>query len=418
MASQLALFGGPKAVTMEPEDNWKRIGQEEIDLVVEMMEREEISSAGTGVMGEFERNFADYHGAKYCLSQNNGTSTLHCAYFAAGVGPGDEVILPAYTWGNMVRPVLFTNGIPVFCEIDPHTLTADPADIRKKITPRTKAISVVHVWGNVADMDAIMEIANEHNLIVIEDCSHAHGGEYKGRKVGTLGHIGCFSLQGGKTVTAGEGGAIITNDTELYERILICGHQGRVARDLVTDKYAFLGYMGLGFKYRAHPLAMGIAKVQLSKLDKLNEQRTKIFRYIDAGLGAIPGIEIPAVLPGVNRGGLFEHRWIMHPGKLGGVSRDRFVEALQAEGVPCCEDRYELQHLEPLYQYDFYGHGCPFHCPHVTENRVYKKGDLPITEEVHGRLIAMRVFTDPVDGLLDGIIEAFRKVAANANELL
>ena len=416
MKPELALFGGPKAVTIEPTDKWKRIGAEEIALVVDMMEREELSCAGTGVMGEFERDFAAYYNVKYALSQNNGTSTLHCAYFAAGVGPGDEVIMPSYTWGNMVRPVLFTNGIPVFCEIDPHTLTVDPEDIRKKITPRTKAISVVHVWGNVADMDAIMEIAAEHNLIIIEDCSHAHGAEYKGKKVGTIGHIGCFSLQGGKAVSAGEGGAIITNDTELYERILICGHQGRVARDRVTDKYAFLGYMGLGWKYRAHPLAMAIAKCQLAKLDKLNEYRKSSFAYLDDALAQIPGIEVPSVYPGVKRGGYFESRWILHP-EVVGISRDRFVEALQAEGVPCDVDRYDLEHLEPIYQYDFYGHGCPFHCPHVDQIRTYKKGDLPVTEDVHSRLIAMRAYTDPADGLLDMFIEAFRKVAANADQL-
>ena len=416
---KLAIFGGPKAVTIDPIDRWKRIGDEEIVIVTEMLRREEISTPGTGVMAEFEREFAEYHGVKYALSQNSGTSCLHAAYFAVGVGPGDEVIVPSYTWGNMVTPILHTQGIPVFCEIDPHTLLADPEDIERRITPRTKAICIVHIWGNVADMDAIMAVARKYGLAVIEDCSHAHGAEYKGKKVGTIGDVGCFSLQGGKCIVAGEGGVVITNNTELYERILILGHQGRVARDLVTDKYAFLGSMGLGWKYRAHPLAMGIAKVQLKKLDSINAKRAKVWEKLDEGLKEVPGIEVPAVYPGVKRGGFYEYRVIYHPEQLFGLSRDRFVEALVAEGVPAAACRYPLCHLEPLFNgYNYYGKGCPFNCPHAVERRRYVRGDLPITEDVHSRLIALPPYTEPPDGLIDQIIEAFHKVAKNSKYLV
>lgn len=418
-AAKLAIEGGPKTVTIEAVDRWRRIGEEEIALVTEMLRREEISMAGGGVMAEFEREFAAYHGVEYALSQCNGTSCMHAAYFAAGVGPGDEVIVPSYTWGNMVSPILHTNGTPVFCEIDPHTLNADPEDIRKRITPRTKAICIVHIWGNVADMDSIMEIANQHNLIVIEDCSHAHGAEHRGCKVGTIGHIGCFSLQGSKCVVAGEGGAIITNDTELYERILILGHQGRAARDLVTDKYKFLGDMGLGWKYRAHPLAMGIAKIQLRKLDEVNAKRAEVFQHLDEGLRNLPGIEVLSSYPGTKRGGFYGYRLLYHPEQLGGLSRSKFIEALQAEGVPADSCRYSLQHLRPIFQnYDFYGKGCPFRCPHTVPREPYRLGDLPITENIYERLIALPVFTEPPEGLLDEYVEAFRKVTSAAERLL
>ncbi|MBC8228775.1 aminotransferase class I/II-fold pyridoxal phosphate-dependent enzyme, partial [bacterium] len=193
--SKLAINGGDKTVTIPQRDGWDQVTEEEIQIVTDMVRRGELSSSGGGVMAEFEKEFAEFMGAKYCLSQNSGTSTLHSAYFAAGVGPGDEVIVPSYTWHATVTPVLHTNGIPVFCEIDPHSLTVDPDDLKKRITPRTKAVAVVHVFGYVANMDAIMEVANEHDLIVVEDCSHAHGAEWDGRKVGTIGHIGCFSLQ-------------------------------------------------------------------------------------------------------------------------------------------------------------------------------------------------------------------------------
>jgi len=419
VSEKLAIHGGSQTVTVDKIDRWQRIGDEEIRIVTEMLRRGEISTAGTGVMAEFERDFAEYHGVRYALSQNCGTSCLHAAYFAVGVGPGDEVIAPSYTWGNMVTPILHTQGIPVFCEIDPHTLLIDPEDIRRRITPRTKAICVVHIWGNVVDMDAVMSVARDHGLAVIEDCSHAHGAEYKGRKVGTIGDVGCFSLQGSKCIVAGEGGVVITNDTEIYERILILGHQGRVARDLITDKYAFLGSMGLGWKYRAHPLAMGIAKVQLGKLDDINARRARVWAKLDEGLKEVPGIEVLSTYPGVKRGGFYEYRVIYHPEELGGLTRDRFLEALVAEGVPASPCRYPLCHLEPLFNgYNYYGKGCPFNCPHAVERQKYSVGDLPITEDVYSRLIAMPAYTEPADGLLDQIIEAFHKVSRNAISLL
>ena len=413
---KLALFGGEKAVTIDYVEGWKQITGRETQMVLEMLDREEITGVPQ-VVREFEREFAAYIGTKYALSQCNATSTLLSAFFAAGVGAGDEVIVPSYTWHASVSPILHNNGIPAFCEVDPHTLTADPQDIRRKITPRTKAICVVHMWGNVAKMDEIMTIARKHSLMVIEDCSHAHGAEYDGRKVGSIGDIGCFSLQGSKAMVAGEGGMVVTNDTELYERLLICGHYGRIEDDLVTDRYRHLAPPGIGYKFRAHPLAMGIAKVQLSRIGELNEKRAANFAYLDGELGKVKGIETLSVYPKVKRGGFYGYRAIYREEELG-VSRERLIEALKAEGVEVDPCRYGMCHTFPLYQgYNFHGKGCPYNCPHVQSYNPPQIGSLPVTEDVYRRLLALPVFTEPPEGLTEQYVEAFRKVAENADQL-
>lgn len=413
----LAINGGPKAVQLESRENWKKIQQEEIDLVVEMLEREEISAAGFGVMREFEEEFRDFEGTRYALSQCSGTSTLEAAYFAVGVGPGDEVIVPSYTWQAQIGPIIHNNAVPVFCEIDPHTLTADPDDIRRKITSRTKAISIVHIWGNVADMDAIMQISDEFGIPVIEDCSHAHGAEFDGKKVGSIGAVGCFSLQGSKPLTAGEGGVVVTSNTEYYERILIYGHAGRISRDLVTDKYRFLGDPGLGYKHRAHPLAMGIAKVQLSRIDQVNALRTRSVQILDEGLCDIPGVSVVQVHPKAKRGGLYEYRAIYEPKELDGLPREKFIDALRAEGVWIETCRYRLWHKHPAFNGYSLRNGCPFYCPYGNGYEPLKEGALPVTEDVYNRLLTIPVFTQPPEGLYEQYVDAFQKVTRNIEQL-
>lgn len=416
--SVLAINGGSKTITLDTRDCWKLIQQEEIDLVVEMMRRDEISTPGKGVMKEAEDKFAQYLGRKYCLSQCNGTSTLMSAYFAAGVGKGDEVIVPCYTWHAQVSPVLHVHGIPVFCEIDPRTLTIDPDDVKRRITHRTKAISVVHLWGNIANMDEIMSIGREHNLVVIEDCSHAHGGTYDGRKVGTIGAIGCFSFQGSKAIVGGEAGFIVTDNTEYYERILILGHYGRIERELITDKYRFLSPIGIGFKFRAHPLATAIAKVQMDRLEEIIQRRKEVFDILDDGLSKIPCIETLSVNPKASRGGYYGYRVLYRPEKLNGIPRSIFLKALQAEGVSATECRYPLLHTHPLYNgYNFFGLDCPYGSPDKIQRNRYEWGSMPASEKVHENLIALPVYTHPPEGLLNQFIEAFAKVAENKEEL-
>ena len=420
---RLALEGGPRAITVPHVDQYPQITEEEIAAVVDVTRKGQISIGdGTGIIGEFEQNFKTMVGTRYALAQCNGTSCLHSAFFAAGVSFGDEVIVPSYTWHASISPILHCGGTPVFCDIDPRTHTADPRDIKRNITPRTKAIAVTHVYGNIAEMDAIMEIASEHNLIVIEDASHAHGGSYDGKQVGSIGHMGCFSLQGSKPVTGGEAGIITTDDTELYERILILGHYGRIARDLVTDKYRPLHNIGLGIKYRAHPLACAMANVQLKRLPELNEKRRRSFAVLDEGLGRIPGIHPVEVLPKAVRGGLLAYT-ATYDAEVVGASLFAFLTALQAEGcataptiTPYGSGR---MHLEPVFNdFPFDGLGGPWGSPGGDHRKPHAPGSLPVSERVAASVFWLPVFTDPEPGLLEQYIGAVEKVVRRADRLL
>jgi dTDP-4-amino-4,6-dideoxygalactose transaminase len=416
---KLAIKGGPKAVTLPGDDGWQQITQREIDAVMGLVRAGQISiGGGGGVIGELERKFGDWIGVKYCLAQNNGTSTLHSAYFAVGVGFGDEVIVPSYTWHATVTPILHCGGTPIFCEIDPNTLTADPKDIEKKITKRTKAICVVHIWGNPADMEAVMDISNRHEIPVIEDASHAHGAEFDGKKIGSIGHIGCFSLQGSKPLTGGEAGMITTNDVDLFERMVILGHYGRIQNTLVTDNYRAFGDSGLGIKYRAHPLAAGMALVQLERIEELNEKRAAWVEELDRRLGEIPAIEPIRAYPKAKRAGFYSYRARYMVARSTGVSLDRFVEALRAEGVPAGADRYYTLHDKAVFQdLSFDGLGGPWGSPGGDNRRVFKRGSLPQTEAVSEMLFGMPVIAEPAAGLMDQLCHGVAKVIAQLDSL-
>ena len=421
-AERLALEGGPKAVTLPNVDHYPQITEAEISAVVDVMRQGQISIGdGSGVIGELERNFAEMVGTRYALAQCNGTSCLHAAFFAAGVGFGDEVIVPSYTWHASISPILHCGGTPVFCDIDPRTHTADPCDIKRKITRRTKAIAVTHVYGNIAEMDAVMQVAAEHDLIVIEDASHAHGGTYDGKQVGSIGHIGCFSFQGSKPVTGGEAGIITTDDTELYERILILGHYGRIPQGLVTKKYRDLHNVGLGIKYRAHPLACAMANIQLQRLPELNQKRRACFAELDDGLSKIPVIHPVEVLPRAQRGGLLAYT-ATYDADRAGASLFAFLTALQTEGVNTAPTitpfGYGRMHLEPVFNdFPFAGLGGPWGSPggdHRTKNA---PGSLPVSERVAASVFWLPAFTEPEPGLLQQYIKAVEKVVRHAGRL-
>jgi perosamine synthetase len=411
---KLAINGGPKAVTLNDSEatQWPPVGEEEVQATVEALRTGQFI-AYYGIR-QFESDFANYHGIKYALAQNNGTSTLHAAYFAAGVGPGDEVIVPSYQWHLAVTPILACHGVPVFCEIDPKTLTIDPNDIEKRITERTKAICVVHIWGIPADMDPVMEIARAHDIAVIEDCSHAHGNLYKGRKVGTIGDMGCFSLQMSKSMTGGEAGIFITNNYDYYARAILLGHYELIS-GLTRPEYRKYGGSHFGFKYRINPLAAVIARVQLKHLDERNVIRRANMEYLTKGLTGIDGIEPPYVPSYATMGSWYGYRLKYHREKLDDISLEKFVEALKAEGVDASEERYPLVHLQPMFQEEQRPFRSFLDCP---QRKISKKVDLPITEDVYSRLIALPVFqVVSCKPLLDQYIEAFSKVVSNVSQL-
>lgn len=413
---RLAILGGTPAVTIGPAERWSPPVEREIELVTALIRARALSGAGAGFPKVFEDDVGAWLGAKHCASQFNGTSTLQAAYFAVGVGPGDEVIHPCYTWICSIAPAVHLGARPVFCEIDPETLVADPADIERRITPRIRCLSVVHLFGNPCDMDAIMAIARRHDLAVVEDSSHAHGATWRGRKVGTIGDVGCFSLQGanpgGKAVAGGEGGLIVTDDDRLWERILAYGHLNRtgLTDEYVSEAYRALGATGLGLKFRAHPLALALAKASFETLEWRNARITEHKNHLFDALEGLPGIVPVRTYPDARMGGFYNGlKAIYRPDQLGGLSRERFVAAMQAEGVPLSDRTFDLHHLLPLFAggFDLYGGGRG---ALAGDYRGYKRGDLPVSEAVHPNILSFPALIDPPPGYLDQTIAALEKV--------
>lgn len=421
---RLAIRGGPQAVTVPPRERWQPPNERIKELIGKMIDEGAYSVAGAYIPLEFEKRFADYLGIKYCHGLDHGTSALWSAYYAVGVGPGDEVLHPCYTWICSIAPAVHMGARPVFCEIDPERLVIDPADMERRITPRTRAVSIVHLYGNVCDMDAIMDIARRHNIAVIEDCSHCHGAEWDGKKLGTIGDIGCFSMQGGpiggKPVPGGEAGLAVTNDHHLHERMLLFGQLNRRGlEDEVTDP-EYRGFLptNLGLKFRPHPWAMAVGLILMDSLDERNERRFRYRQKIYDALEEIPGVSPLKSYPKAKPAGFYGGMHMMyHPEELGGLPVQRFLEAVRAEGVNMSHRGYELTHRLKLFAegYDIYGKGSG---PLTGDYPGYPEGSLPISEEAHGRILGMPVFIDEEPGYSDGVIEAFRKVTHQYQDLL
>ncbi len=424
---KLALLGGPKAFTRSEElsqaSRWPVFTEEEKAAVCEVLE----SGNVYGVISEFEQKFANYHGVRFALAHNNGTSSIHSAYFAVGVQPGDEVITSAYTWHLQVSPILSLHAIPVFCDVDRKSGCIDPDDIKRKVSKRTKAIAVVHPFGAVAPMDGIVSIAKEHGIAVIEDCSHAHGATYKGKKVGTLGDIGCFSLQASKLMTAVEAGVFITNDEEYYERACVLGHYERIPR-LKSERYRKYNDPQkeqapscFGFKYRIHPLAAAIALVQLRHLDEWNEIRRRNMGYLTKMLSQVGGevFEPPYEAPETKR--VWLNYICQYHREKTGVSRERFIDALRAEGLPVTGGRtgYLPVYWNPIYEErSVWAEGYPFDAPYVSRKVTYQQGMCPEAESFFKRTVGLPVLHRPCSQeLLDEVVETVAKVLDSVEAL-
>ncbi len=298
---------------------------------------------GSGIIGEFEHNFASYHGRKYALATNSGTAALHSAFFALGLNKGNEVIIPAFGWHADVTPLLSLGLKPVFCNIDKKTFNLDPDDLVRRVNKRTRALLVVHLFGHPAEMYGIMRIAREKKLKVVEDCSHSFGATYRNRKVGTFGDISCFSLQKSKAVSAGEGGVLMTDDFEYYERSIILGHPGRK----LSEKMRVYRGLSLGFKYRPHPLAIALANAHLKRLDKLNSMRKRVWDYMMKSLGDIEQIELPHTSAYCRRGGYYGYR-VKYKAGMMSISKDEFLKELSRSTWLIHDENYFLLYAIPF----------------------------------------------------------------------
>ncbi|MCD6351700.1 MAG: DegT/DnrJ/EryC1/StrS family aminotransferase [Armatimonadetes bacterium] len=416
--SSLALLGGPKAVTIEEPEamKWPVGTAEEEEAVIEVLRGGDWSLPP--VTRQFEAEFAEFVGARYALAHNNGTSALHAAMFAVGVRPGGEVISQAYTYWATIMPALALGAIPVFAEVEERTLGLDPADVEAKITDKTKAIVVVHLHGVPTDMDAIMEIAAKHDVAVIEDASHAHGARLHGRHIGTIGHVAAFSLQSSKLLPAGEGGVLVTDNREYYERACLLGHYERIG-SLEREDYRRYSRTCYGFKYRINPLAAAIARVQLRHLHERNARRNANINLLQSLLRDLPGIQIIEGVPD-SHAVHYQHAILYKPEELGGLSRDRFLEALAAEGVGFRAERYNGLHAQQIFlDFDEKEGSETYYVPRREDGQPrYGLGTLPRTEDIMSRVILTPTYPWAGEELVRQHAEAVAKVVENYKDLL
>src|ERR1700686_1000102 len=294
----------------------------------------------------FGKAFAEFHTAKYGQAVNTGTVAIQAALKAIDIKPGDEVIVPAYTWEGTVGPVLLLNGIPVFVDVDPETYCLDAKLIEQAITPRTKAILPVHLGMRFADMDEILRIAKKHNLKVIEDCAHAHGGRWKGKGAGSMGDLGAFSFQSSKLITSGEGGAVITNNLEYLERVQTYINAGRAS---LTDQYH---HRIIGFNYRLGEFQAAVLCAQLERLPEQAALRKKNILHFESRMHNTAAIGLLKPEPRITEQAPYGYVLKYFQAQAKNIPRAEFVAALQTEGIPCDGLFYEPVYKSSLFPLD------------------------------------------------------------------
>ena len=409
--AKLALLGG-EPVRKKPFSPWPQYSRADVDRIVKVVESRHWGGfpVPSKYNGEFAQRFAELHGAKYGLCLVNGTVALFAAVQALGLKFGDEIIVPAYTWDGTAIAVLQAGCVPVFADVDPDTYCLDPNAVRAAITPRTRAIMPVHIAMRFADMDALVAIAREHKLLIIEDCAHAHGGKFQGRGAGAAGDAGCFSFQESKLMTAGEGGIVLTNRLDCYEAlqsIINCG------RPSLTDKYE---RKVLGANYRMTELQASLLIGQLEMWPELCEKRTRHAALLSKALGGLAHVRALPPQSGLERETIYNYVFQYRPSGAA-PSRDLFVAALDAEGVPS-DGRF----YEPVYHSDLF-YVTPENCPQLVVNRDqpmdYSKCKCPISEraayEESVWLPQFLLIGDEAD--VQDIARAVEKVVSNLGEL-
>lgn len=327
MDDRLALLGGTPAKT-KPFPPWPHYDESEREALLGVLHSRKWWRTPGDQTLQFEREFAAYHQARYGIAVTNGTAALEVTMAALGIGLGDEVIVPDFTFVATASAVLFAGALPVLVDIEPHTYCLDPEQVEAAITERTRAIIAVHLGGHPADLDRLSEIAHRHGLYLIEDSSHAHGSEWKGRKVGALGDVGTFSFQQSKLMTAGEGGIIITND-DTIERLARSTHDcGRMPGEW------FYAHFIYGSNYRLSEWQGAILRRQLARLPQQSQRRMDNARVLDRMLSQIEGITPQALDARCTHHGHYAYIFHYDRRAFAGLPIARFIEALQAEGVP------------------------------------------------------------------------------------
>lgn len=342
---KLAVLGG-SPVRTAPFPSWPVIDTNEEQAWMKVLRGGKWNRLDGDCTRQFEETWAAKLGAKHCLATANGTSALITSLNALGIGPGDEVIVPPYTFVATVNAVLIHHAIPVFVDTDPETFQIDARKIEAAITGRTRCILPVHLGGSPADMDAILEIGRKHRLPVLEDACQAHLAEWRGRKVSTLGALGCFSFQASKNLNSGEGGAILTNDTDLYRVCQSFHNNGR------GDTGSGFGYVRNGANLRITEFQAVLLTEQLKRVEEQSRQREQNANYLTKELAEIPGIRPAKMYPGATRNAYHLYMFRYDKTQFANLERARFLKALEAEGIPCSSG-YSPLNKEPFLKNTF-----------------------------------------------------------------
>lgn len=416
MTTQLAINGGSRTIPEGTILSSPPSTARDEELVLASLR------SGAHAWGEnceaLQKEWAAWNGNKHCIALTSGTAALHMALVACGLGAGDEVLTPAYSWTSSVSCILHHNMIPVFVDIDPVYSNIDPTKIEEAITPRTKAIIAVHLHGVPCDMDAIMEIAERHNLFVIEDACQAHGATYKGKKVGTIGHANAFSLNQNKMLSSGEGGLFVTDDEEKANRgrsLVLFGDFREPLDD--PDYHAY----GLGWMYRYNELCAAYARAQLEQLDNSIAHSRKLFGILREGLAGIPGLILPQEPEWGEENG---YNFVCHVDPEGvnydgpvNYLREAVVCALSAEGVPAgVWQRRILPEMAAIKSKNAYGNGSPWRESGSTVS--YDPAQFPVALYHSASYFIISALRQPnTEETAQLIVESVRKVFENLDSI-
>lgn len=403
MNGKLAIDGGAPVRTRPLPGEQRQMGDEEIAALTEVVRSGRLGRHGGTRVKELERAFAERYGVRHAVAVASGSAAVHTAIATINPNPGDEVITTPCTDFGTILGILFQNAIPVFADLDPDTLCLDPNSVEARITDRTRAILAVHLFGGLADLAALREIADRRGIPLIEDCAQAQLSEYRGRLAGTIGELGCFSFNNTKHLNCGEGGMVITDDDDLGRRARLFADKAWPRDE--ADRYS----MFLGQNYRMHELEAAVALVGLRRLEENVAARRRAVDRILERVAGVPGVRLPREQPETR-----SSYWIMHLFVEADLDAQEIARALQAEGVP-----FSARYVTPLYTWPVlrdrqtYGDsGFPFNSPYTSRPFDYAPGLCPVFERVREQLLLISVDEQWTDADADDVAAAIEKVFA------